>query len=450
MSEPIYIALLFTPEVYASGINDVIIYFNSIKPLNNLVLEKYIVDNTEIKTFTALEDFINKYPTGLRATISVNTPVLIDITRFFEIQALDIPSFSINASSLSIKKLKNVLTYGPYEQYSIMSIVMIFVEYQMKEFKILYDPDSQINIFITEWIDLIKFQCGLLGIPISIDTLEVNKNYNIKNNTCIVLLAEKESLENKYVNNHFLKQIPSDSYIVLTDATNNINDIFGKVTAFSCIPFPIDYTDTSQNVYSSILDKTNVFFGVYSFFDILYTLNFISENNLPLSIRTFVSVDPFQTIPSAYGFSSFDLSINGFLYGSYDFIFTSNTILKGKELELFNKYNNGGISRLPQSQSVFKSIGIVPFFDSKIFYCNQDYIQIYNQCCKLIVNRFDKNITIYKNNQIIVSENLPCQFIISYNLDGFFTYLQNIFDKFGNPKVNQTMSKKPVIKYIVE
>ncbi len=450
MSETIYIALLFTEEVYLSGINDVITYFNTIKPLNKLILEKYIVDNTEIKTFLALEDFITKYPTGLRAIISVNTPILIQITRFLEINNLDIPSFSLNASALSVKTLKNVLTYGPFEQYSIMSIIMIFVEYQMKQFKILYDPNSQIDIFIKEWIELIKFQCGLLKIPISIDTLEVDKNYNIQNNTCIVLLAEKLALENIYVNNNFLNQVPSNSYIVLTDATNNINDIFGNVTAFSCIPFPIDYTVTSKNVYSSIIDKTNIFFGVYSFFDILYTLEFISENNLPLTIRTFVSVDAFQDIPSAYGFSSFDLNINGLPYGSYDFVFTSNTILKGSELGLFNKYNDGGISRLPQSQSVFKSAGIVPFFDSQIFYCNQDYIKIYNECGKLVINRFDKNITIYKNNQVVVSENLPCQFIISYNPDGFFVYLENIFNLGGKPEVNDTMSKKTLIKYIVD
>ncbi len=450
MSETIYIALLFTPDVYTSGINDVIEYFNLIKPLNKLVLEKYIVDNSEIKTFTALEDFISKYPTGLRATISNNTPVLIDITRFFEIYGLDIPSFSINASSLSIKKLKNVLTYGPYEQYSIMSMLMIFVEYQMKQIKILYDPTSVIDIFIKEWIALATFQCNLLNIPISIDTLEINKNYNIQNNTSIILLAEKFELENKYINSNFINQIPNNSYIVLTDATFNVNDIFGKVPAFSCIPFPIDYTITSKNVYSSIKDKTTVFYGVYSFFDILYTLEFISENNLPLSIKTFVTVDPFQSIPSAYGFSSFDLSINGLPYGSYDFVFTSNTILKDNELELFNKYNNGGISRLPQSQSVFKSIGIVPFFDSQIFYCNQDYIKIYNECGKLIINRFDKNITIYKNNQVVVSENLPCQFIISYNADGFFVYLENIFNLGGKPQVNETMSKKTLIKYIVD
>ncbi len=450
MEEPIFVALLFTKEIYTSGIDDVITFFNKIKPTNKLVIEKYIVDNTEIKTFIALEDFISKYPTGSRATISVNTPILIQITKFFEIYSLNIPSFSLNASALSVKNLKNVLTYGPYEQYSIMSIIMIFVEYQMKQFKVLYDPNSQIDIFIKEWIDLIKFQCDLLKIPISIDTLEVNKNYNIKDNTCLILLAEKEPLENKYVNKNFLNQVPSNSYIVLSDATNNINDIFGKVTAFSCIPFPIDYTTTSKNVYASVLDKTNIFFGIYSFFDILYSLDFISVNNLPVSIYTYVNTDPFQTIPSAYGYSSFDLSINGFPYGTYDFVFTSNTILKCKELELFNKYNDGGISRLPQSQSVFKSIGIVPFFDSKIFYCNQDYIKIYNRCGKLIVNRFDKNITNYKNNQIVVSENLPCQFIISYNSDGFFTYLENIFNYGKQVNVNPTMSKNTLIKYIID
>ncbi len=448
--ETIYIALLFTPEVYNSGINDVIEYFNSIKPNNKLVLEVYIVDNTQIKTFQSLEDFIKKYPSGLRATISNNTPVLVDITKFFEIYNLDIPSFSINASALIIKQLKNVLTYGPYEQYSIMSIIMIFVEYQMKQFKLLYDPNSVIDIFIKEWIELFLYQTKLLNLPVQIDTLEIDKNYNFQNDTNIILLAEKDALENKYINSNFINQVPNTCYIVLSDATFNINDIFGNVPALSCVPFPIDYTTTSKNVYSSIKDKTNLFYGVYSFFDILYTLEFISENNLPLSIKTFSSVDAFQSIPSAYGFSSFDLTINGLPYGSFDFVFTSNAILKGEELVLFNKYNNGGIARLPQSQSIFKSIGIVPFFDSQIFYCNQDYIKIFNECGKLIINRFDKNITIYKNNQIVVSENLPCQFIISYNSDGFFIYLENIFNIGGKPLVNSTMSKKTVIKYIVD
>lgn len=146
-------------------------------------------------------------------------------------------------------------------------------------------------------------------------------------------------------------------------------------------------------------------------------------------------------IPSAFGYSSRDLQINGSPYGLYDLIFTADSIVESYK-KLFNLYNNGGISSLPQSQSIFRSMGIAPFFSSKIFICLQNFIMIYNERKKLILVRFENNTTFYKGNQIIVAETLPCNFIVQYAEDGFFTYLQAIHSIYETlSRVNPTMSK---------
>jgi hypothetical protein len=114
-------------------------------------------------------------------------------------------------------------------------------------------------------------------------------------------------------------------------------------------------------------------------------------------------------------------------------------------------YNDGGIARLPQSQSIFMSMGIAPFFSSEIFICRQKYIKIYNENKELIVVRFEKSTTEYNNEQIIVAETLPCNFSVKYTQDGFFSVLKPIFS-ICNPKlvVNSTMSKEISYEIIFE
>jgi hypothetical protein len=445
----IYVGLFFLDSSYSRGIDSTIDYFNSIAPGNTVVISTYIVDGDPQTTSDRLTEFLATFPPGSpAATISQKTSVISVLSADLHNLGLDIPCFSISATATLMKTLPNSLTYAPFDQYSVMNNYMIYKEYQMKHLKILYQPNSSDEAFFSSYIELMQTQGGLLGINVEVDTIEYNKTaYYLQQDTAIILLFTDYSL----INSIFLSQIPKGCYISMTDINNNVSNIFGTIPAFVILPFPVDYTTTSQNVYDSLTDKTNFLYNIYGFFDILYTIYFFTTNpSLPFTLQNYVDVNAFTAIPSAFGYSSWNLDINGSDYGLYDIIFTKDTII-GSETALFNTYNDGGIARLPQSQSIFMSMGIAPFFSSKIFICRQNYIKIYNQNKVLIVVRFEKNTTKYNNQQIIVAETLPCNFSISYNQDGFFSVLQPIFS-ICNTKlvVNATMSKQITYEIMFE
>lgn len=446
MSRNIYVGLFFLAANYARGIDSTIDYFNSVKPGNTVIFEKYIVDGTPALTLSCLNDFLTKYPSGDRATISERTSIISVLSTELQTLGLDIPCFSINATSTLMKTLPNSLTYAPFDQYSAMNNFMIYKEYQMKHLKILYVPNTLDDAFFQSYILLIQTQGALLGITVEVDTIVLNKNYNLQEDTAIIWLC----LDYSFVNSSFLSQIPKGCYISMTDGNDDAPDVFGNIPSFVILPFPVDYTSTSQNVYDSLINKTNFVYNIYGFFDILYTIDFFTTNTIPFTLENYVSSNPFTTIPSAFGYSSWNLNINGSDYGLYDVIFTKDTVI-GNEKTLFNLYNDGGIARLPQSQSIFMSMGIAPFFSSKIFICRQNYIKIYNQNKQLIVVRFEKSTTKYNNQQIIVAETLPCNFSITYTLDGFFSVLQPIFSICSKKLiVNSTMSKETSYEIIFE
>jgi len=452
MNRYIYICLILSPNSYENGINDVIDLINKLFPYNTLVIEKYTSLGLEEQTFNDLDDFFNKYSTGDRIILSNKTSILLEINKYLEINNLNIISISLSASSSIIKNLSNTLTYGYFNQYMIMSYFMIFRDYQMKNIKILFQYDSLNQVFFRDLILLLKYQAKLLGININVDTLEVNKKYKFKKRTSIILLVDPNSIIN-YVNEVFLNQIPCDSFISLFDLNNSTKDIFKNIPTIVFIPVPLNYTSTTQLVYDSVFDKSKFYYISYPMFDILYTLQFISNTIIPLTLQNYISINPFNTIPAAWtNSSSFILNISGSKFGTFDCVFTKNVLVE-KNLELFNSVNSGGTGVLPESQSICKTIGIVPFFTTNTYYCEQNYNKIYNNSNKLIAVRFDKNNTtiLLHNKELVynIAEDIENKFILKYGTDGFFIFLNKLINpKDPLPKINQTLNKNIVQSYL--
>lgn len=453
-SKPIYIALIFDLSIYLRGIDDIINLINKQFPKNTLVYEKYIVKNDPIIIQSVLNDFIIKYPQGDRVTISSTTLVLQECSKFFDNLKLNIPSFSIGATSSIIKTLSNVLTYAYFDKYEAMCLYLIFKEYQMKNIKILYQENSSNNLDIHSLINELRVQGGFLGIDVEIDTLIIGKSdYNIKPKTNIVLLGDTDYI-NQIVNKDFLNRIPPESYVSLSGINEDIKDIFGDIPAFVMIPYSIVYNSSTQFVYQNITDKFTYYFGVYPLYDILYTLNFFTGVQLELTIKNYLSVNPYtNTLPAwVYSSSSFNLQINGLEFAEYNAIYTKD-VLVGPDRDIFLKWNNGGTLNTASSFSVFRLIGIVPFYTTKIYYDYLDYFEIYDECGKLVLTRFYTNDTIYpysyQNKKFNTGQFIDNKFIVSYNQLGYFSYLVVINDLFKpNPQVNLTMSKSPIIQYI--
>ncbi len=452
MSRNIYICIILSNGSYARGIDDVIDLINNIFPNNTLIIEKYSSNETTQDINMSLNDFFNKYPSGDRIILSNLTAILLEINNYLIINNLNIISISLSATSTIVQKLNNTLTYGYYNQYQVMSFYMVYRDYQMKNVKILLQDNNLNKIFFNDIMELIKFQGQLLGINVEIDTLEQNKKYFFKPRTSILLLVDPEAIS-FYINDNFLNQIPCDSFISLTDINDSTKDIFKNIPTIVYVPVPLNYTLTTQFVFDSVKNKNNFYYASYCLFDILYTLEFISNTILPLTLQNYINVNPFTNIPAAWTNSnSFILNISGSKFGTYDCVFTKNVIVD-KNLLLFNSVNNGGTGVLPDSKSICKTVGIVPFFSTRAYYCEQNYHKIYNKFMNLIAVRFDKNITKYLQDHNVIyniAEDVQNKFLIQYDTNGFFTFLEKIF-KFGEfslPKINSTLDKKIIISYV--
>ena len=442
----IFIAIIINENEYLQGINDIINLFVN----DNIVIEKYTYDINSIENETktikdSCNSFITKYPSGKRVTISTTTAALKIISQYFVKDNEDIINFSLSATSTEVKTFKNVLTYAPFNQYSVMSNFMIMVDFSIKHIKILYSANTSDDDFYQDYIKLMTHQANLLNYPITVETLEVSKKYKFEDKTAVILLCRTENLVTNYVDRNFINSFKdaSECYISLTDINLDCTDIFEDIPAFVLLPTPLNYTDTSNYVYEKISNKSSHSYIVYPFYDILFTLNFYSDLTMPFNLNNYISLNPFTSVNAAWSNSlSFNTKLNGSKYGTFDALFTKN-ILIGKDIDLFNKYNSSA-SSLPDSNSLFLTVGITPFFNTQVYYCNENYYKIYKNN-ELILVRFDKNITKYEDLDINVSEIINNIFLLKYTEDGYFSEIKRINLLYSNlPMVNSTMSKNPI------
>ena len=446
-SNTLYVALLFTQLSYDTGIIDTLNLIQSEFPNSKIVYEKYVVDGSILKTDKALNDFIQKYPTGNRVTISQSSSNLNEILNYFEKNNLDIFSLSVSATALLFQKRKNLFTYGYYLDKAVMSSFLIIEDYDIKNIVVLIDTKSVTNIAFNEYNTIIQKQNSLLNnLPLTVyDLSDPTQIINIPNNSFVYLLADTETINNVYINtikNAFVNN--TTSCIFLTNLNSDIKDIFGNIPAFVSVLCPSNYTSTSNKVYENLKNKLNYIYTIYSFYDILYTLQFMSDKGIVVNNDNYISVEPFDNNnPEAFSNGIIkDKSINGIIYGAYNVVFTSNSILNSDELlSLYNKYNSndGTIYKLQDSQSLFLTCGIVPFYESNIYYWKQPFINIYNDN-ELKYVKFDGNKTKDDTNHFIaVSQQIPPKFIVSYDdNNGLFSYLKKIYKspEKTNPQVN--------------
>jgi hypothetical protein len=454
-----YIALLFTQTDYDLGIDAVFTFIKSQFPNAHIVYKRYVVDGTIQVTDNALTNFITLYPTGNRVTVSSYTSILNECSLFFTRNKLDILSLSTQSTSSTNYVLPNVLTYGYYNKYFVISSFFVITQYEMTDIVIIYDPNSTNIIFINDLRAEINVQNIALGSPYHITTVSIaDLPTTLPNNSCVFLFADTSTIQASV--SDITTSIGTNSYIVMSDINFEMTDIFGSIPALVPIIHPMNFTTTSNTVYNCLPDITKLDYtsSIFPFYDILYTLIYMSNNNISVNKQSYIEANPFINIPQAYSNSLlFNSSVNGFTYGQYYWMFTNNCLLN--TTTLVNTYNStnpndGSIPILPDSQSVFKALGIVPFFATGIFYINADLNIIYDASNPPPADpeyvKYDANVSTVTNGFIAVSELQPCKFIYNKNSAGYLTYIQPIYTDIGKtaPIVDSTMSKVPTILYI--
>ena len=452
----IYVGIFLITSTYNLGINDTLNLLLTQYPNNNLVIQKYNIDENNVVPSTELSvsDFINKYPEGRRCTISERTSILTVCSNM--LSQYNIPNFSLSATSPAVKTLPNCLTYAPYDKYSAMSLFLIFKDYSMSNLQILIQQNSQNNTFFNTYKDEVLTQAAYLSIPVTVDTLDntTNKNYNILSKTHIILLAETSYINNLVSNTNFISQLNSagNCYITLTDINEDINNIFQQgainIPAIVLLPKPNGYTPSTQLVYNNLTNKNTFNYFIYSLFDIVYKLLFLSNTNNQLTVNSFISYDPFaqnNTLPAWSLNLVFNPNINGYEFGNYSALFTRNIFFENFT-NYYDPYLNTIMVKLPQSTSEFLIIGIVPFFVSQIYYDTVENYKVYDSNDNLILVGNGNTNSFYPND---LTQNInggfiaPVRFIYKYNSSNYFSVLNKLFDdiNFTPLQVNNTMSR---------
>ncbi len=453
---PIYAALFLAGnEFFKINYVDVINLLYRMYPNSQLFFDIYLTSpSTPEKTIQYLNEYLLKYPIERKAIITPNTSEVVLINKYLNEIKLEIPIFSPYATSPIVRTLNNVLTYAPSDKYSVMSLFMKFVDYQMESITILRPKVVSPTGFTQTYINETKKQANFLGISVNEEIIEIGKvDYGIKPKTMIIIILATTILYN-FINQEFLDLIPKSCFIALTDANVSVGDIFGYVPTFVMLPYPFDYTQTSQMVADSLTFKQDFNYSYLTFFDIIFSLNFYTGVLEELTIENFIKVNPFQeTSPAFISFQSIlNPEINGYDFGLYQSVFTKNVLIEEDKL-LFNLVNQGGTNFLPESKSVFKTVGIVPYVVTQTFYGDEDYYKIYDECGNLIVVRFASNKTknIFDiNTNYGIGQVQQSKFIYKYNEFGYFSFLQKIFNPFGDDSiVNKTMGKKPIYKKFI-
>ena len=455
--ENVYVVLLININSGKdlSSYDDIINLFNQKYPNNKIVITgKYLLSGSIIETDNVLDDFIRNYPSGKRATISTSTSILVECSNYFSRKGLNILNLSLTATSNLIKNIPNVLTYAYLNQYASINNFMIYNDYQMKYIHVLYQKNTTNEAFLNDYLNQTNIQANLLNVPVSVSFLEAGKsNYNIKENSMVIVLANTLDLTNIYITDSFIRNFPKKSFIICSDYNINITNIFGSIPAFVQILTNINFTPLSEEVYNAVKNNSTGFtFTVYPFYDTLFVLNNFTTNGLEITKENYTTINPYgSSSPSWILNTSLSATINSAPYGKYQYIFTKDIII-GDDIKLFLTYYNGGQQQLSESYSIFKITGITPNNPSLIEYDESEYYKIYDNNDNLLCVRNNCNITdfpaIYDLN---IGTTLYTKFIYEYTNDGYFSSLKRLYPYNGTiPEVNSTMSKIPIkLKYNV-
>ena len=454
--ENVYIAFIIN-ESFGSitSYNNVISLFNQLYPNNMLVIEIYLVDGTINKINSSLDNFINKYPSGKRVTISTTSFEIITCSKYFINSGLDIINLSLSATSDILRTFTNVLTYAPFNKYATINNFLIYEDYQSKYVHVLYQQNTENDSFFKDYLNQVNIQANLLNIPVSVSFLEVGKyNYNIKENSMVIVLANTVDLKNIYITPLFINSFPKNSFIILSDINTDITNIFGNIPSVVQSPTNINFTVLSKTVYDAVKNNPNGFdYTVYPLYDILFVLNNFTTNGLEITKENYVSINPYGSNDEPAWLLNTSLSplISGSLYGKYQYTFTKDVII-GNNKNLFLQYYDGGQQQLPDSYSIFKIAGITPNNPSLIEYDESIYYEIYDSNNKLVCVKFNCNITNFPiGKNLNFGKTIKTKFIYKYNDEGYFIKLERLYPYNGViPEVNLTMSKVPLkLKYII-
>jgi hypothetical protein len=296
-----------------------------------------------------------------------------------------IPVFSLGASASSeVIATTNAVTWMPLNRTAAMMIFILHTLYNRSNFFIVYDDEEiRYRAFIRSYIQDLMAQAAALDMTVCVTTLSAITT-KLPDDSTIVLLASNEAIAAK---TSAVIDTPTlnSSIAVLTDINAGaLAAWFGdNIVPLCMLPYSLNTTTTTQNVFEALGSQqliANAY--VYAFYDCLFGLAKFSLTKLELNLENFVrspvsllrpgpSTDP---LPAYMDQQYLSLSMRSPRFGKFVFAFVKPALVENPAafLERFL----GGNPLMPDSLAVLYQIGVVPWFNTRLFWDENPFVQL--------------------------------------------------------------------------
>ena len=392
-----------------------------------------------------------------RSILSETSTLFLAIDNYLRSQQIVILDVSASADQITGLVSENSMTYAYFNRNLINVFFMTISLYATQNIVVFTDPDpGRYQLYQNDLVEQIQTQAEMLSFPVEVRVLGESVYPVTPPYTAIFMICETVKLETLFVTPELLSSIGPRNFIMLGDISQNLHDIFGSIPTFVGVPWPLDYTSTSQRV--SIETGNGTFYEIFPTYQIVYshatnTLNpvFFSQ---PFSLSVYLRLNSFVDTPPPWLYSnSFSQTLRGPLYGIFMCMLTKNTLYPDPiAKQIYHDHFLCGIPVFPDSFSVLFYAGYTPF-SSTPFWFDQNaawYIYTEKYCVLTIVrNSYDitTNLdTIIPNGNLTTNGRRGISFVYTVEeMSQKFTYLAPIIPSDTYYEINPTMSSQIIM-----
>lgn len=433
MSSSIFLGVFLPEQTLLDGCQKAIEIALADYPSNRLVVRYYPTEAVEevpaqADRFLADSAGYDSY----RAALTATSTLLLAFDTYLNRPplALGVIVLDVNASAdvLSGLLTPNALTYGYFNRHLVSSFYLIFAAYAMRRVLVYIDPDpGRFTLYQEDLLRQLEAQATILRVPTETRTL--GSAYKaVCPGTATYIICTAAKIQSLYATPGFVHQFGQDCWIMMGDITQNLRNVFSPVPAWVAIPWPLDFTATSSDVYVRTGQTGgSSTYEIFPTYQIVYSLGVCSADATvylePFSLAVYLGINSFENIPPPWVYAnSFSQENRGLLYGLFVGVFSANVLFEGREA-LYEQYYVSGTPQLAQSTSVFVTTGYTPFYPSAYWYNENTAWFVYDACDRLIRVRNSGDVTGFGDGTLTQNGRQDTTFVYTVDTTGEFLSL---------------------------
>jgi hypothetical protein len=377
-------------------------------------IQKYVI-TADYTMEKACQQFLRDSVSYTRRAFVAGTATseLLQADTYLNNGTRSIPVFSVGATATQeVIATRNAMTWMPLNRTAAMMMFIQHVLYDRQTFYIVYDDnDARYAVFIRSFVEDLTAQAAQLQLPICVNTLDAidilpdDSTVVLLASNAAILAAGPERLNTSAANS---------SMILMTDINAGAHAAwFGdNVVPLCLLPYSLNYTTTTLKVLEALGPKkftANAY--VYALYDCLFDLAKFSLTGYALTLDNFVKypVNVFPTgsapLPAYIQQEFLSTVLRSPRFGKYALAFVKPVLVE--EPLAFVERFLGGNPLMPDSLAVLYQVGIVSWFNTRLFWDENRLTRLRSaENDEILLEKFDaNNVRILPTDQFVPPNN---------------------------------------------